>query len=128
MCTNESKLLVVDSKQIELQYPIKQKIEVCGVYVVRIYPNDDELDSCPQELYNRNVYAYNSDGKFLWQIEEVSEGAKAPKDKSYIVGKAYMNIWMEKEKLIAGNWIGLDYIVNLKNGKVSPLNKNVRPW
>jgi len=111
----------IGGREINFPAQIEQKIELHGLYIVRIYPTDDELDVYPQEKLNRNVYAYNETGGLVWQIDEVPHGDKDS-------AKAYMNIWVEKGDLIASNWVGLDYRVNLKNGSVDSYRKNVRPW
>jgi len=111
----------IGGKDIYFPAQIEQIIEFHGLYIVRIYPNDDELDIYPQENLNRNVYAYNEIGELVWQIDEVPHGDKGG-------DKAYMNLWIENKDLIASNWVGLDYRVNLDNGSIGVYRENVRPW
>ena len=101
--------------------PIKQQLDFEGLRIIRVYPDDDNLDTYPQEKLNRNVYAIDSNGKVVWQIQEAPHGG-AGND------KAYMHIMIKKGKLIAGNWIGVDYIVNSESGLVTPCNIGQRPW
>lgn len=108
-------------KEVTLPAPIKQKIEIGEMIVVRVYPSDEKLNAYPQEKLNRNVYAFNLSGELVWQIQEAPHGGVGE-------DKAYMNIGLENGRLMAGNWIGIDYFVGLCSGKVSQAQKNVRPW
>ena len=108
-------------KSVTLPAPVKQRIEIGELTVVRLYPSDDMLNDYPQEKLNRNVYAYNAIGKLMWQIQEAPDGGVGE-------DKAYMNIKLEGDKLIVGNWIGADYVVDLGAGGVSQVKKNIRPW
>jgi hypothetical protein len=114
-------ILKIGNKNIELPAPIKQSVEVGKLTVVRVYPSDEVLNDYPQEKLNRNVYAYDASGSLVWQIQEAPHGGGGE-------DKAYMHIKIDSGKLIAGNWIGLDYLVNVTNGLVSQSRKGVRPW
>jgi len=100
---------------------IKQVIEIGELKVIRKYPLDEELVTYPQEKLNRNIEAYDQNDNLVWVIEEAPDGGENQ-------DKAYMKIWLEEGRLIAGNWIGIDYLVDLKTGSVSPVKTNVRPW
>ncbi|MFM5012888.1 hypothetical protein ACEUB2_09570 [Aeromonas veronii] len=100
---------------------IKQRIETEGLEIIRRYPSDDVLADCPRGKLNRSVEAYKADGCLAWVIQECPAGAPSE-------DKPYMDIRVQDGQLIAGNWIGLDFIVNLENGGVSPAKKGVRPW
>ncbi|MGI1679885.1 MAG: hypothetical protein K6L75_14175 [Cellvibrionaceae bacterium] len=100
---------------------IKQRIEIEGLEIVRRYPSDDVLSDYPREKLNRNIEAYKADGDLAWVIQECPAGGQNE-------DKAYMDIQVKDGQLIACNWIGLDFIVNLKTGSVSPAKKGVRPW
>jgi len=114
-------VLKISGKEIELPAPVKQRVEINDLIVVRVYPSDQELDAFPQELLNRNVYAFDSSCKLLWQIQEAPHGGIGE-------DKAYMDISLESGKIIAGNWTGTDYFVDLSSGRVSQAKKDVRPW
>jgi len=100
---------------------IRQIIEVSKLKVVRKYPPDEELVNYPQKKLNRNVEAYDQDENLVWVIEEAPDGGENQ-------DKAYMNIWLEEDRLVAGNWIGIDYLVDVNTGAVSSVKTNVRPW
>ena len=108
-------------RNVALPAPIKQKVEIGELTVVRLYPSDDMLNSYPQEKLNRNVYAFNTSGELMWQIQEAPDGGVGE-------DKAYMNIKLESDKLIVGNWIGADYVVDLSTGGVVQVKNNIRPW
>lgn len=121
MNEDKVKTVSVDGKNIELPAYLKQTLELGDLTIVRVYPSNDELNSYPHNDFNRNVYAYNSSGELVWQIQEAPHGGVGE-------DKAYMIVKIDKGKLVAGNWIGVDYEVNLEDGTVVPLRKNVRPW
>jgi len=100
---------------------IRQEIEIGDLTIVRKYPSEEGLKTCPQFELNRNIEAYDQNGNLVWVIEEAPDGG-ANQD------KAYMKIWLEEGRLIAGNWIGIDYLVDVISGKVGPINFNARPW
>jgi len=111
----------ISGKKIELPAPVAQRIDINGLVIIRVYPSDQELEAYPQELLNRNVYAYDSSGQIKWQIKEAPHGGVGS-------DKAYMDLWLDNGKLIAGNWIGADYIVDITSGDVSQALTGVRPW
>jgi hypothetical protein len=89
--------------------------------VVRVYPSDEMLNDYPQEKLNRNIYAYNVFGELVWQIQEAPHGGNDE-------DKAYMDLKIDKDKLVAGNWVGVDYLVSEVSGMVSQAQKDIRPW
>ena len=91
MVHSDNEKLVIDSHEIELPTLIAQIIEIENLLIVRVYPSDEELNSYPQDLLNKNVYCYNKSGEFVWQISEAPHGG-ASED------KAYMNIWIDEER------------------------------
>lgn len=101
----------------KLNVSIKQSIDIENLLVVRvdmsgtIKHGDIKLD--------RNVYAFNQDGKQVWQIEA------APIKQS---PKPYVNLSIKNNELIAENWVGTELSVNLKNGVVAPYDIGQRPW
>jgi len=121
MTTDKQNILVIGGAQIVLDAPVKQKLELGRLTIVRVYPADEELNSYPQEKLNRNVYAYDSLGQLVWQIQEAPHGGVGE-------DKAYMDIRTDDGGLVAGNWIGIDYQVELENGVVVPLKQGTRPW
>ncbi len=100
---------------------IRQILEFEGLKIIRRYPSDEDLASYPTPLLNQNVEAYDQKGNFIWVIQECPVG-------NSIKDKPYMNIWIKGKNLIAGNWVGLDFIVNMQNGNVEPSKLGTRPW
>lgn len=109
------------NKGIDLPAPAKEIVELDGMTVIRVYPLDDKFNDYPRSELNRNIYAYDSSGKLVWQIQEAPHGGRSE-------DKAYVSIKIEGDKLIAGNWIGTDYVVDLRTGKVSQATRGIRPW
>jgi hypothetical protein len=107
---------------IKLSAPVKKYLEIKDILVILIYPSDDQLLLYPREKLNRNVYAFKeSNGELLWQIQPANEGG-ASED------KPFMDIFISQGKLIVGNWIGIDYQIDLSNGHINPIDRNKRPW
>lgn len=121
MTMNMQNILIIGEAKIFMDAPVKQRLELGSLTIVRVYPDDEELNSYPQEKLNRNVYAYDSLGKLLWQIQKAPHGGVED-------DKAYMDIKIVGGYLVAGNWIGVDYQVNLESGRVLPLKQGARPW
>ncbi len=121
MTIEKQNIFVVGEHEIVLDAPVKQRLELGGLIIVRVYPTDENLNSYPQEKLNRNVYAYDLLGQLIWQIQEAPHGGVEE-------DKAYMNIKVDDGSLVAGNWIGIDYQVKLDNGMVIPLKQGTRPW
>ncbi|MGA7298122.1 MAG: hypothetical protein WBW92_11515, partial [Rhodanobacteraceae bacterium] len=113
MTAEEATVFVIGQAEVVLDAPVKQRLEVGSLTIVRVYPSDAMLNSYPQVKLNRNVYAFDSSGQLVWQIQEAPHGG-AGED------KAYMNIRVEHGFLVAGNWIGIDYQVAMADGRVSP--------
>lgn len=85
---------------------IVQTIHVSNLTIVRL-----EVPS--RTVCNRNVKAYDERNELVWTIAESPHGTQAD--------KPYMSIRIDPQgRLIAGNWIGIDYIVDLKTGAITP--------
>ena len=121
MTAEESSVFVIGGTEVAVDAPVKQRLEVGNLTIVRVYPSDVMLDLYPQDRLNRNVYAYDSSGALVWRIQEAPHGGTDE-------DKAYMDIRVEKNDLVAGNWIGIDYQVQLKDGMVIPLKRGTGPW
>lgn len=114
---NSKDISVVDGaikigrKEVEFPWPVAQVVEYHRLIVVRIEPPAGNI-------FNRNVFAFDDDGSIKWQIEESPHGGG--------IDKPYMNISIsENGEVIASNWNGIDYIINLDDGsvKVKSFNK-----
>jgi hypothetical protein len=104
--------------QQKLPYPIKSVLTL-GETVVTIL-SYDSIPSSEEEVLNRNVYGFNLDGTLKWQIQEVIGSSE--KEKPFLYIKAV------EDKLIAYNWIGMDYEVNLDDGSLCMYGQPRRPW
>lgn len=66
-----------------------------------------------------NVFAFDLSGSMLWAIKECPHGDK---------GKPYVDLIVDKDKLIACASIGVDYEVDIDSGEVKPYGSGKRPW
>lgn len=97
---------------------VKQKLSLESTIIVRL--DHGKSISRGDQTLDRNVYMIDEDGEVVWQIEA------CPVDES---PKPYMNIEMVDGELKAGNWVGVDLIVDIKSGLVAPDPKKMgRPW
>lgn len=95
--------LFISGKCMDLPYPVGQVMKCNDAIIARL-----ELPS--GVIFNRNVFAFSAQGDLLWQIEESPHGTE--KDKPY-VGIS------QNGALVAANWIGVDYLVNIQNGRIT---------
>ena len=75
---------------------------------------------------DRNVYLISPDGRVLWQIED-----PYPHLKDHYRG--YTSLFFSVDgRILAGCWVGVDFEVDVKTGKikpwVDPKVPNKRPW
>ena len=97
--------LLIAGQPISLPHPVKEVLHNNDRLLILVEPP-------PDVIFNRNVFALSMHGERLWQIEESPHGAE--------VDKPYINLHCDKNGLvIAGNWNGLSYSVDLRNGAVS---------
>lgn len=88
----------------ELPYPIVETVLYGDLLIVRLEPPVGTI-------FNRNVFALTSDGHTKWQIEESPHGTVAE--------KPYVRISFDSTgSLVASNWIGIDYCVDPKDGRI----------
>jgi hypothetical protein len=97
--------LFIADRAIDLPHPVIEVIECGEMIVVRVDPPAGTI-------FNRNVFAFTKHGELLWQIEESPHGTE--KDKPYVA-----ILRAQDGNLIAANWIGIDYLVNLANGNIA---------
>ena len=96
--------LYIDQKLIDLPEQVDQVLLINDVIVYR-------LKLTGIKVFNRNIGAYSFTGELLWQIPEIESKASF---KSY--DKMYID---EQGRLIACNYIGSNYIVDLQNGSIT---------
>jgi hypothetical protein len=80
-----------------------------------VYLNDQVIalmEPPAKTAFNRNIISYSTEGNLLWQIQESPHGTQ--------IDKPYTSLHINDHKqLIAGNWNGVDYAVDLENGIVT---------
>ena len=95
----------IANRSIGLPYPVGEVVECRDAIVVRVEPPAGVI-------FNRNVFAFTAQGDLLWQIEESPHGTE--KDKPYV------GILVSQDgSLVVANWIGVDYLVNVKSGSIT---------
>ena len=109
-------ILKLGGKRIRFFSPIKEVLEADGVLLILLKRIGVKLDY--RESMNRNIYAYDSIGQKLWEIQESPSGGS--KDKPYTA------VYLEAGKVVAYNGLGFEYKLNLIDGSVEPLGG--RPW
>jgi hypothetical protein len=117
---HDEKALSVNGVVMEMPSPVRERVNIGELAVVRTYPENEKLSAYPRAQLNRNVYAFDGSGKLVWQIQEAPHGGAND--------KPYMRIEAVNGQLIAGNWIGVDYRVNLADGMVEAVGSDRRPW
>ncbi len=95
--------LVLNQEEVNLPYPVVQVLDFNDFVIVRVEPEISEI-------YNCNIFAVDGRGKIKWQITESPHGIE--------VDKPYTSISIMENKLIAGNWNGVDYVVDMKDGSI----------
>lgn len=99
-----SNYIYIKNHKIELPYPVRQIVEIDNLFVIRVEPPINQN-------FNRNIYCFSNEPELIWVIEEDKfDGEENP----------YVSIFVEDGKLIAGCWKGMDYIVSLETGQISP--------
>ncbi|MCK1792767.1 hypothetical protein [Pseudomonas violetae] len=97
--------LLIAGQPVPLPHPVKEALRHKDRLLILVEPP-------PDVIFNRNVFALSMHGELLWQIEESPHGTE--------VDKPYVNLHCDKnEWVIASNWNGLSYSVDLHNGAVS---------
>ena len=91
---------------ISFDNEIAQTLEHEGCVIVLFHIPEGKVE-------NRNICCVDEAGKILWEIEESPHGTQSD--------KPFMGVYFDKEKLIASNWNGVDYLVDLDTGKISTL-------
>lgn len=107
----EDGFLKFNGKEISLPCPVVESLTCSDLFIVRVEPPVGAI-------LNKNVFAYGSNGSLKWEIEESPHGTEND--------KPYVSIFISEDgKLSAGNWNGVDYLVDLSAGKVvaSAFNK-----
>ena len=91
---------------------VKTEID-CGIVMIKLYTVPIGFK------YNRNITCENKQGETVWQVEDICPA----EDASFVSIAPFDN-----EKIIAYNWIGMKYYIEIQAGKLDFVNKNRRPW
>jgi len=85
----------------------------CGCVIIKLYKEPFRY-KC-----NQNITGENEQGEVIWQVEDIDPLSDSP----------FTSIRpFDKEKIIAYNWMGIDYYIDIQTGKLELVNKNARPW
>jgi len=101
-----------------LRVSVRSSLTSSEKYIVVV---DDNLSHGAGDCsLNRNVYAFDLNGEFLWQIEEAPDGGSQP--------KPYLSVSSMEGRIVVKNWIGVDYQLDVQTGKVQSYGPLRRPW
>lgn len=97
--------LFIGDKWIDLPYAVGDVVECNDSLFVRVDPPIGVV-------FNRNIFAVTRQGEILWQIAESPHGTEAD--------KPYVGIFRDRDGcLVAANWNGVDYSVDLESGGIT---------
>ncbi|MEK7413638.1 MAG: hypothetical protein AAB263_10035 [Planctomycetota bacterium] len=105
-----NEMLYLGGHKMAHLHPAKQMVEIGRrLYVVRFDPPPSDPER------NRNIVGYDGAGNILWRIAECPHGGNRP--------KPYMHVKIDRNiRVIASNWIGADYFVDLTTGAVTAVD------
>lgn len=102
----KNSLLYINGNEIQLDYKVAESISLNEFVIVRVIP--------PTKIkFNRNIFAFNSDGSLKWQIKESPHGGDSD--------KPFMGLHTSGNDVIASNWLGIDYKININNGEIDAI-------
>jgi outer membrane protein assembly factor BamB len=107
----------VNDHQVILSHPIYGLIELDDMVLLLIYgTSSKQMENLPAN----NVYAFDREGRQVWQIQEPLQY-----DDGFV---SYADISLKKDGVIvAGSTKGDEYLVNTDDGTVEHI-KNQRAW
>lgn len=110
-------LFINNCKEVLFPLGIRGLIQLDDLVVVFVYgATMEEMENLP----TRNIYAFNEEGKQVWQVQEPLQY-----DDGVV---SYSDIRLKKNgEIIAGSTKGDEYIVNINDGSVEHI-KGRRPW
>lgn len=89
--------------------------------LVVVRTDDGQTHGSGDKSMNRNVLAFDQNANLVWTIQEAPHGGDE-------WPKPYTHVTKRGNQLIAGTWIGVDYIVDPKTGNVDAGENEGRPW
>lgn len=117
--------IVIGNIKLSFDYPIASSLRIGNKFVVQMLTTD----KIKNILYNvstdklGNILCFDEKGNLLWEIEECERYLPMHPVRPY--SSMYMSD--KKDELIAYNQNGLEYIVNLEDGKIK-LVPGQRAW
>jgi hypothetical protein len=97
---------LIGDRRVELPHRVVQQLQWGSLLLVRIA-------SEPGQRFNRNIFAFDDQGRQLWQIAESPHGGEA-------ADKPFMDLRVNQHgELIAGNWNGVEYRIDPKTGALA---------
>ncbi len=98
----DSGTLCLDGKPVRLPLSVTEAVGIDDGVAVRLYVPSGQK-------FNRNVFLVDGAGVVRWQIQESPHGTEGD--------KPFLNLWLAEDgSLVAGNWNGVDYDVDLASG------------
>lgn len=106
----DKKIINIEGIEITMPYEIADVLEVGSLIIVRVEPVFGEI-------LNDNIYAFSKGGELIWKIEKTPHGTEQD--------QPYTSLSLsEDNRVIVGNWNGVDYKVNTQNGSITPISFN----
>ncbi len=99
-------ILKIGDESIDFPFPLAEAMVMGEKIIIRAGSRTKPINN------DRNVYALDYDGKVLWRIELCPYGGERSKPYTIIYS-------LGSETLVAGNWIGYDFYVDLKDGHIT---------
>jgi len=113
------KILDINGHKAFLEANIKDVLVTGNLTIVRL--DDGQTHGQGDRSMNRNVLALDQEANVVWKIQEAPHGGDE-------WPKPYTHLAMQGTKLVASNWIGVDYVVDLTTGNVDTGKSGGRPW
>lgn len=116
---NFGKILDINGHKVFLAVDIRDVLVTENLTIVRLH--DDKTHGQGDRSMDRNVLAFDQEANFVWKIQEAPHGGDE-------WPKPYIRLTMQGTKLVASNWIGVDYVADLTTGNVDAGKSEGRPW
>lgn len=104
--------VVIGNDEVQVRYDVKDIVVVDDVVVVLQEPPADADD------VERNIVAFDTHGTQLWTVQQASRGHPTP--------RTYTYIRYENGELIANNWNGYKYTVDIEDGSITKYKKYMK--
>lgn len=106
----KDRVIFIKGKAIELPYPVAESLNFGELVILRVEPTSGEI-------FNTNVFGFTNAGNCKWKIAESPHGTETD--------KPFTSISVSQNgQLIAGNWNGVDYAVDVRSGAIKAVTFN----